>query len=265
MPKRKRAFIGPQGRDAKRYAKKPKRTNRTGFNSVARSRGAAVTGEMKYFDCSLANNAIAVCTSTWPAGAMADPSSTENLGDPVVVNPLCLFAPKVSAALNGRIGRSVFVKQVKVNGLITVPPQVAQAGADTSIEIRLMLVRDMQTNSNQMTAAQLMRDSATSATATVNSFQNPDNFGRFQVLKEKRFSVSNLNIAGAAATIVQAGIAKPFKMSLKFKQPVKVQFNATNGGTVSDIVDNSLHIVCACNDSTYGPLLSYYTRVGYKE
>jgi len=49
---------------------------------------------------------------------------------------------------------------------------------------------------------------------------------------------------------------------------VKVQFNATNGGTVADIVDNSFHIICASTldvTSNQVPLINYYSRVAYKE
>ena len=45
-----------------------------------------------------------------------------------------------------------------------------------------MVVQDQQTNGAQMTAAQLMND-AGAADTTINSYQNPNNFGRFQVLR----------------------------------------------------------------------------------
>jgi len=52
---------------------------------------------------------------------------------------------------------------------------------------------------------------------------------------------------------------------VNFKTPVKVQFNATNGGTVAVIVDNSFHIICGASNITYAPTISYYCRVAYKE
>lgn len=264
MAKRKRGdFIGPQGPHARRYKKtKP---NRAGYSSVARTRGAAVKGEMKYYDTSLTATALVATTTTWVAGTMQDPTGSINLGDPSLI-PQCLFAPKATASLNGRIGRATNMMKIKLNGLISVPPQAAQAAADASTEVRVMLVMDTETNSAQMTGAQLMND-AFDPSGTLNSFQNPNNFGRFRVLKEKRFSISNLSITGVAVgnTVIQAGTARPFKMSHNFKKPVQVRFNATNGGTVADIINNSLHIVAAVNDATYVPTLSYYTRVSYKE
>lgn len=240
---------------------------RIGYGSVQRARGAAVTGEMKYFDCEAVGIALAACTTTWVAGTITDPQATINLGDAAVGSPLCLFSPKVSAALNGRIGRKVKVMKVRVNGIINVPAQGSQGAADTSTMIRICLVLDTQTNAAQMTSAQLFNDTTQGGLATVNSMQNPNNFGRFRILKEKRFAMTNANLAGSptAADLVQQGLMRPFKMSCKFKIPVQVNFNATNGGTVADIIDNSLHIVTGANNITYAPTISYYTRVCYKE
>lgn len=86
---------------------------RAGYSSVARTRGAAVAGEMKYFDCDANGIALVATTTTWPAGTMVDPLTTINLGSAAVANPLCLYAPTVGAALNQRIGRKILVRKIK--------------------------------------------------------------------------------------------------------------------------------------------------------
>lgn len=243
----------------------PRQMGRIGYASVARTRGAAVTGEMKQFDCEQ-SVAIAATTTTWVPGTLVDPSTTINLGSAAVANPLCLFAPTVGSALNQRIGRQVKMMKVKVNGFLQVPVQATQAAADAATKVRIILVMDKQSNAGQMTSAQLQRD-AGSAGTTVCSFQNPDNFGRFKVLKDKTLFLSNMNLAGSptAGDVVQAGFNLPFKFSYRFKKPVDVHFNATNGGTVADIVDNSLHMICGANAISYAPSITYYSRVSYKE
>lgn len=241
---------------------------RKGYSSVARTRGGAVTGEMKYFDATLSDSALSAVTSTWVAGTMKDPDTTINLGSAAVATPLCLFCPTVGAALNQRIGRKVLVRKIKVTGTINIAQQAAQAAADSANKIRILLVQDMQTNSAQMTGAQLLNDAnAAQPTVTINAFQNPNNFGRFRVLKDKMFTLSNLNLAGSptAADVIQASLRYAFKFSVNFKVPLEVHFNATNGGTVADIVDNSFHIVCGCENISYAPTLSYYARTSYKE
>ena len=58
------------------------------------------------------------------------------------------------------------------------------------------------------------------------------------------------------------GLIRSFKININLKVPIKVQFNAVNGGTVLDIVDNSFHVLCACTGvSTNNPPSISYTRV----
>jgi len=238
---------------------------RKGYQSVARPRGAAVVGEMKYFDA-VSEVAIVATTTTWPAGTMSDPTTTINLGSAAVANPLCLMAPTVGSGLNQRVGREVKVMKIKIHGQINIPAQSFQSGGDTSAVIRLLLVQDTQTNSAQMTGAQLFND-ASSALTTLQSFQNPNNFGRFKVLRDKMMTFSNINVAGSPTTgdLVQSGMAQKFKLNYVFPGGVSVRFNNTNGGTVADIIDNSFHIVCAAQNITMNPQLYYYSRVCYKE
>jgi len=265
-PPQKIVRVGQQARPAGLNAPPGGAQRRAGYGGVARAQGAAVVGEMKYFDCERDADPIAACTTTWVAGTMQDPDTTINLGAAAVANPLCLFAPTVGAALNQRIGRKVKVLKIKLHGLIHFSTAAGTNAPKNGTAVRMMLVQDCQTNAAQMTGAQLMNDAA-SPSSTLMSFQNPNNFGRFKVLKEKRYTLEDPNIIGtvAGADIVYNGRKLNFKLTVNFKTPVDVHFNATNGGTVADIVDNSFHIVAAVDTVTYTPLITYYSRVCYKE
>lgn len=223
-------------------------------------------GEMKYFDCDYNATAITGVTTTWPAGTITDPLTTINLGSAAVANPLCLVAPTVGSNLNQRVGRKIEVYKVKVHGTVAVPVQAAQTTADTAAKVRLVLVLDQQTNAGQMTGAQLYNDGTASATV-INTFQNPNNFGRFRVLKDKMLQIGNPNITGSptAMDLVQQGLKINFKFTINFKSPVPVHFNATNGGTVADIVDNSIHMLAAVDNTGLGTTLAYYSRVCYRD
>lgn len=239
---------------------------RQGFGAVARSPGAAVIGEMKYFDSNLTNTNMTASDGSWPAGTIVDPTGTINLGSASVATPLCLFAPTVGAALNQRIGRKVKVLKIKIQGTIQTPVQAAQAAADAATSVRIVLVMDQQTNAAQMTGAQLFQ-TADSATAGLSTFQNPNNFGRFRVLKQKRLTLQNPNMTGSPTTadVVQGSLKVNWKMNVVFSQPITVNFNATNGGTVADVIDNSFHVLCACDSTALTPAINYYCRVCYKE
>ena len=187
-------------------------------------------GEMKYFDTYKTTTALGVVTTTWPAGAMVDPTTTVNLGAAAVATPLSLFVPTVGSALNQRIGRSVLVRKIKVHGQITAAATGTGLAAYEPYlpqKVRLMLVQDSQTNAAQMTAAQLMND-AGAADTTINSYQNPNNFGRFRVLKDKDILIQDPNFtteyepetpfAGYART---NGLIRNFKFNINFKVPSK--------------------------------------------
>lgn len=228
---------------------------------------AMAAGEMKYYDSQRAGTALAATTTTWVAGTLLDPASSIDLGDSAVATPGCLCAPKVSASLNGRIGRKIFVHKIKIRGQIDVPVQAAQATADQSAKVRIVLVQDKQTNASAMTSAQLFQDSLSSGATTLNSFQNAANFGRFKILKEKYITLTNINMTGSptGTDVIQSGMTHSFKINYRFKKPVQVNFNATNGGTVADIVDNSFHFIVGASSIALAPTVSYYCRVAYKE
>lgn len=256
------------------YPNKKVKTNqvvvaqRAGYSSVARTRGPMATGEMKYFDCerTLNDGALSATSTTWPTGARQDPSTTINLGSAAVASPLCLFAPTVGSALNQRIGRSVNVWKIKVKGTIQTKLELAQSEGEQPANVRVVLVQDCQTNSTQMAPADLFGP-AGSAASTLQVFQNVNNFGRFRVLKDKFISIADANMTGSPTSgdLTRNGKLINFKINIKFRKPIVVHFNATNGGTVADIVDNSFHIICAASDIGQQPTITYYSRVCYKE
>lgn len=215
-------------------------------------------GEMKYFDSERASATIDAVTTTWVANTLRDPSTPAGIS--------CLFAPTVGAAINQRIGRQVNVYKIRIQGYVNVPGQSAANAADNSSCVRMLVVQDMQTNAAAMTSAQLLSDQ-TAADVTIHAYQNLSNFGRFRVLKDKKISISDMTLTGSptAADVVQSGYKKNFKFNIKFNNPVSVRFNATNGGTVADIIDNSFHFIIGTDQVALAPLVSYVARVCYRE
>lgn len=246
MVKRKR----DNGSSVSKHERKPKKT-RKGFTSVPRTRGASVQGEMKYFDTERAAVAIAA-TADW----------TNSEVDPATFNTL--FVPVVGAAVNQRIGKAAKVMKIRIRGTINAAKQGDQTGSDNPSIVRYALVQDFQTNSAQAQGEQVFA-TATAASSNVFVHQNVDNFGRFRVLHDKTVVLQNPNSTYDGTNIEQQGLAKPFKISHVFQKPVEVRFNATNGGTVADIVDNSWHMLANSSNGDLAPTISYICRVYYKE
>lgn len=210
---------------------------------VPRSLGTplAIT-ERKYFDAALAATAIPVGLATAAAGEM-DPAANT------------LFSPTTGDDFNNRTGRKCQVLKVKVKGNIAVAAQADQTAMDVAGWGRIVLVQDMQTNAAQLNSEDVIN------VIGIFGYQNPAFFGRFRVLKDKTFRLPMPQTSWDGTNIEQAGFHMPFKMSHNFKKPVTVHFNATNGGTVADIVDNSFHVLAFVSTVALAPTLQYHSRV----
>jgi len=225
----------------------------TYYGTVARTRGPYSRGEMKYFDNSLDGANVEQNTS-WTDTEL-DPSGNN-----------ALFTPQTGAAIHQRIGNKVFVKKITISGNFNYVAQADQTQADTMIYTRLVLVQDTQTNGVQMQGEDVFVPHQASAQLAIAAFQATKNFGRFKVLKDKTYRMPVINMTYDGTNMEQQGAAVPFKITHKFKTPVVVKFNNTNGGTVADIVDNSFHLLGICSaDTQISNQLYYNVRVYFTE
>lgn len=238
------------------YARKPYRPTyvRPGYGAIGRTPGGGVIGEMKYFDTHVSGGQVPVNNGAW-ANTTIDPST---------FNTLCV--PTVGAAYNQRIGKEINIVKLKIRGVFTVNNHEAQALSVPATTIRYGIFQDMQTNATQANASLVMTPTLNNFQAPF-TFQNIDNFGRFKVLKDKVCTIQDPNMAGTDTVHDVNARSHTFKMTLKFNKPIQVRFNNTNGGTIADIIDNSLHFFANsnCNNVNFQPVVNYLCRVCYKE
>lgn len=227
-------------------------STRPGYFTVARTRGPYARGEMKYFDAGLASTVIAG-TTDW----------TGSEYDPATILTLC--CPTQGAAINQRIGREISIHKIKVRGSILMTYTYNTALTTwASPAVRLILYVDNQTNSAQSQGEYVM--STPTAGGAWLSYQNIDMFGRFNVLKDKMINLPIYSSSFVDSThYANAPSRVNFKFNINLKTPIKVRFNNTNGGTIADITDNSLHIIAAPTPTTPGVNLTYVSRVCYKD
>lgn len=224
---------------------------RPGYGAIGRTPGGGVLGEMKYFDTAGTNK---------PVAAIANWANTTL--DPSTINTLC--APTVGAAYNQRIGKEINVLKIKIRGQFSWSYAENYTTGVQPAVIRYGIFQDMQTNAIQADGNLVMTQTSTPTQAPY-IFQNIDNFGRFKVLKDKVCVFQDPNLSGDAAAHDVNGKVHTFKMTVKFKQPMKIRFNNTNGGTIADIIDNSLHFFANSNGGGLPIRLDYLCRVCYKE
>jgi len=208
--------------------------------TVARTRGwAGANTEMKYFD-SFKNSTNLTATVDWSTSRM-DPGTLDTL-----------FVPIQGDDIINRTGRKVKILHIKIRGQVRMI-----AGATTGAEkIRIVLACDKQTNAAAALGSSIfgVLSGAPAAENGVNIFMNAANFGRFTILKDKTF------ISQPPET---AGNYRMFNFKFTWKGEMMTHFNTTNGGTIADIVDNSLHLYANCNDVTSQPQIAYFCRVGF--
>lgn len=242
-------------RDSSKSSAPLARRKRRGYSTVPRTRGPYGYGEMKYFDTT--RTATAVNASTNWAGTSSPPNSG---------TPNTLVAPVVGSAIDQRIGRMIKLYKLSVRGMIYVAPQTNQIFSDNASQIRILLVQDMQTNGTQADGDIIMTPPATADTRqVVLAHQNIGSLGRFRVWKDKTVVLQNPNGMYDGTNVEQQGLVKPFKFKLSFKKGIEVRFNAVNGGTIADIVDNSFNIYASTSSADLAPTMVYRARAYYKE
>lgn len=210
--------------------------------------------ETKYFDAQNTGNAIqSVAAAGW--------DSTEQ--DPATL--LCLFAPTQGNDFNNREGRKVWIKAIKIRGMVEWPAVANLTAGIPANQVRLILVMDKQTNGAQLNGEDVIESGTKASEPCIQEFQNPKFFGRFRVMWDRTYTRPNSGTSYDGTNIEANGCHQKFKINKKFKKPLLVHFNATNGGTVADIVDNSFHFLAGRYATAASATLYYKSRVSFCE
>lgn len=213
---------------------------------VSRTPGGQITADNHYFDTERTATTVASSTANW--------TNTEY--DPNTTAMLCLFAPVTGDDITNRTGRKVFVKKIRIHGAFQCLPQSVQASGDVGEAIRVIVYQDKQTNAAQSQGEDLIASGAGSD--ALHMHQNLANLGRFKVWYDKIINIDVPQMTGAAAAIETAGVIRHFKISIK--PNCWVNYNATNGGTVADVVDNSFHVIMNTQSTNLAATVAYKVR-----
>lgn len=221
---------------------------------VPRTMGPFSVTESKYFDSFL--SAYTLLESTNLGSTTTDPATLNTL-----------FVPSEGSDIDNRIGRKVSVYKIAIRGVLSIDTLVDAADVIQSPSHRILVWQDMQTNGTQSTT-DLVFQPATTTTVPLSfcSFQNLSNLGRFRVLRDLTLRGRDSTAVTDGTNTSSQGIADvPFKITIRFRKPVIVKFNSTNGGSVADIVDNSFHMGVIKSSSDYETVLHYQCRTYYKD
>lgn len=238
-----RPYYGPLMRDG-RY-----QSGNGTFVSRGAGNVAAIT-ENKYFDTYFKPDEIENVedAGNWDDSVRVVQRSGATVG---------IFTPITGSSYFTREGRVAFVKKIMIRGFINVPnangivdPTAANVNG---LMARMLLVQDKQTNGNQVQGSAILSTAVGGVGGgnVINYFQNIDNFGRFQVLKDKTITFNDPNYTSPEADGVtiwsRNGMVRPVKLVHKFKTPMRVQFKTTDDGNITDVLDNSFHLLIGTN------------------
>lgn len=222
---------------------------------VARTKGPFANTESKYFDTYV--EAAAINSTAAMSGKEMDPATQG-----------CLNCPVEGNDMNNRVGRRIEIYKVVIRGVLNNTGAGDLADPLGPGIFRYILYIDKQANGTQSQSEDLLSTVGAGPTIVnnVNAFQSIANLGRFRVLKD-RILRPGVAIAfnDSATTGTQKCPDKYFKCSHKFKKPLITRFNATNGGTYADIVDNAIHFILYSNDDGQAWTCSYHARLYYKD
>lgn len=239
------------------YKKKPRSFNNSNYQKKRAIRANRDTLEMKYWDQQCEASAITDNVNNWNATTIIPTSGS----------PGAWFTPPQGNGFSNRNGREVFIHKIKMRGTIRVPKQLglsASFAGDEGVCVRIIGVIDKESNGTVATGDLVMNPSVGGSSA-LNSFQNPNFFGRFLVFMDKTFCIQNPFWGVNGANVEQNGLVKNFKFSRSFKKPIPVKFLQQGTGTSADVLLGQVNYYALEDTVDMDAKVSLYNRVCFKE
>jgi len=208
--------------------------------------------EKKFYDTAKAATALTAPTDA--TGGEHDPSATSMIS-----------TPAQGDTEQNRDGKRIVIKSVQVSGAVSTPggSALTSVAALGKTECFVALVLDMQTNGAQLNSEDVYKNLAAEAASATNPLRNLLFASRFKVLKEWCMeltpSISSNN--ASATTISYNGDRAEFDCFLPLD--LNVNFNAGTTASIANVIDNSLHIVAFCSNTTMAPVIQYNARIRF--
>jgi len=184
------------------------------------------------------------------AGAEVDPATT-----------LCLNNVAEGDGESQRIGRKYTITSVHVQGQVSRQNRNNQTEIGDANFVKIALVLDTQTNAAQLNSEDVFTSPGSGALA----FKNLQYAKRFKILHQETIAVpaGAPSWNGVADELETGGTSCPFQINKKLNIPVLCKGTSAN---VSDITDNSLHMIAMANlsaASASGIEIVYTSRVRF--
>lgn len=217
--------------------------------------------ESKYVDGYLDDTALTSLNAndaTW-AGCEVNPrQSTAVYG--------CLPVPKQGDSYSSRDGRKIFIKNIRIKGILTWGLSDTVTAATYQSAARVVVVKDTRTNGVTLNAEDVLGpgegsdgNASLNADAALMAFSKPNGWGRYKILKDQIFRLPPLTAFNDGTDGAINGYEMPFKFSIPVNDYVNFDDAA---GAIASIVDNSYHVLAATNGAA-NVTISYVCRTAF--
>lgn len=179
----------------------------------------------------------------------------------------CLPVPKQGTGYSERDGRKIYVKSIRIKGVITWSAVNALAAGGNQGFVRLCVVKDTKSTGTEISAENVMGAGTGSdgmagklADAGVNCLTNPDGWGRYKVLVDRTYKSPPVSAFHDGVDGATNSISIPFKMTVKAN--CYMNFSASTGA-IGSIIDNSFHLIGAQSQLGSAVTMSYVARTAF--
>lgn len=234
----------------KSYATPAKKAKISAARMVANAVSMGFMGiRKKFLDTAKADGAIAINTDL--TGGEYDPS-TGCTG--------CLSCPAQGDTEQSRDGKRFVIDSLILKGHVALTESASTAVFD-SAKVFVAVVLDTQTNGAQLSSEDVFKSLGNAAPLNVNVTKNLLFGDRFRILKSQVYDLTPPGPA-PAGLIAFCSPRRDFDWYIPFKGGLTVNLNAGTTANVTNVIDNSLHVVAFA--TVAGTTMAYNARIRFQ-
>jgi hypothetical protein len=245
--KRQAAVARRRARAANIYRSMPRTLTQ---QTISNARTGGFLGiEKKFYDTSLS---AAVLTAPIDAsGGEHNPSAT------VTLNTVAQGDGE-----SNRDGRQISMDSIYVKGNVFIDLTANQSVSVQAGIVFIALVLDTQTNGAALNSEDVFKNQAGSSRLAASPLRNLQFTSRFKVLEQVQAVLKDPQSVYDGTNIERDGFDVPFTFYKKLGG-LKVTYSGTTAA-ISNIIDNSLHIIAYTTSTDLTPLLYYQARLRFR-
>jgi len=216
--------------------------------------------EKKFLDCTRTETAIAANTDL--TGGEYDPSATSGPGGGSGGCVDCISCPVQGDGEQQRDGKKIVIDSVILKGAVFLDASAAATAAFDPVKVFVAVVLDTQTNGAQMSSEGCFKSLGAAAELNACPLKNLLSGKRFRILKSQIYDLTPIGVATNNANLGFNGTRRDFDWYIPFKGGLPVELNSGTTANVSNVIDNSIHVIAFA--TLGGSKITYNSRIRFQ-